>query len=597
MRPSSRTLPHSQSVGVFCWIVFLISSVSGFSVVAQTSERPLVEDAFLKASNAGAGDFYGWSVVIDGDTAAVGAVGERGDGSGPSDNSRRASGAVYVFVKSDGIWTQQAYLKSANVDIEDGFGLSLALSGDALIVGAPYEDSAATEINGDAADNLAPDAGAAYVFTRSGSTWTQEAYLKASNAESGDQFGRSVAIDGNQVLVSAWLESSNAVNGDGDQSNNDAPEAGAVYAFRRTGSVWAQTAYLKAPNSGEGDWFGGSVSLDAGTAVVGALYEDSAATGVSGDGASNLSPDSGAAYVFTFTGSVWSHAAYLKASNTGEGDIFGASVAISGDTILIGAPWEASNAIGIGGDQLNNLATDSGAAYFFKRENGVWAQSHYIKASNSDAYDSFGVSVALDGVSAAIAAYGEDGGSSGVDGDQSSNTGINSGAVFRFALGESDWEQVSYLKASNAVAQSLFGFNVSVSGESILVGTPYEATGGTTSGGAYLFALQDLIGVLSLSAAGPTKIKPTLVRKKARAITYRITNTGNGELGLISVALSGKQRKDFVLTGPALRTLAAGQSTTFGITFKPKAKGVRKAVATVTSSGGTAVVNLKGKGR
>lgn len=295
MRPFSKKIVRSRHVDVFYRIIFFVSTLTVFPANAQNSERPLVQEAFLKASNAGAGDFFGWSVMIDGDTAVVGAVGEQGDGSDPSDNSRRASGAVYIFVKSDGSWTQQAYLKSANVDIEDGFGLSLALSGDTLIVGAPYEDSAASEINGDAADNLAPDAGAAYVFTRSGSTWTQEAYLKASNAESGDQFGRSVAIDGDQVLVSAWLESSNAVDSDGDQSNNDAPEAGAVYAFRRTGSAWAQTAYLKAPNSGEGDQFGVSVSLDAGTAVVGALYEDSAATGVSGDGASNLSPDSGAA--------------------------------------------------------------------------------------------------------------------------------------------------------------------------------------------------------------------------------------------------------------------------------------------------------------
>lgn len=331
--------------------------------------------------------------------------------------------------------------------------------------------------------------------------------------------------------------------------------------------------------------------------MVGALYEDSGATGVDGDGASNLVPDSGAAYVFTLVNSVWAPAAYLKASNTGEGDIFGASVAISGDTILIGAPWEASNAMGMDGDQLNDLATDSGAAYLFTRENGAWSQTHFIKASNSDAYDSFGVSVALDEAHAVVAAYGEDGDSSGIDGDQSGNTGINSGAVYRFAIGESGWEQVSYLKASNSANGGLFGFNVSVSGESIIVGTPYEATGGTTSGGAYLFSMQDLIGVFSLSAAGPTKIKPTFVRKRAKAVTYRISNIGNAELGSISVTLSGKHRKDFLLSGPSLRTLAPGQSTTFSVTFKPRAKGVRKAVVTIATSRGGAAVNLKGKGR
>jgi len=108
--------------------------------------------------------------------------------------------------------------------------------------------------------------------------------------------------------------------------------------------------------------------------------------------------------------------------------------------------------------------------------------------------------------------------------------------------------------------------------------------------------MRDLIGVLSLTAAGATKIKPTPVRKKARAIAYKITNTGNAELRLSSVALSGKHRKDFLLTGPVLRTLAPGQSTTFSITFKPKAKGTRKAVVTVTSSGGNSALSLKGKG-
>jgi len=594
---SSHKLTLRRYVGSFFPIVFvavfpLVSPIAH----AQSNERALVQEAFLKAANAESGDFFGWSVVIDGDTAAIGAVGERGDGSGPGDNSRRASGAVYVFSKSSGTWVQQAYLKAPNAEIEDGFGLSLALSGDTLVIGAPYEDSAAREIDGDDADNLAPDAGAAYVFVRNGSAWTRQAYLKASNADSEDQFGRSVAIDGDHVLVSAWLESSNAVNVDGDQSNNDAPGAGAVYAFERTGTSWVQTAYLKASNSGEGDWFGVSVAMDAGRAVVGAFYEDSAATGVNGDGESNLEPDSGAAYVFALTGSVWSPAAYLKASNTGEGDIFGASVAISGDTILIGAPWEASNATGIGGDQLNDLAIDSGAAYLFRFEDGTWRQSHYIKASNTGAHDTFGVSLALDGGFAAIAAYGEDGGSAGIDGDQSDNPGTNSGAVYRFAVAGGDWEQVSYLKASNPMEQGLFGFNISVSGESTLVGTPYEATGGTTTGGAYLFAMQDLIGRLSFSAAGPTKIKPTAVRKKAKAVSYRITNSGNGELGLISVTLSGKHRKDFRLTGPGLRTLAPGQSTTFSVTFKPKARGSRKAVAAVSSSGGAATASLKGKG-
>src|SRR5205823_4292782 len=153
--------------------------------------------------------------------------------------------------------------------------------------------------------------------------------------------------------------------------------------------------YLKPSNTGSGDSFGRSVALSGDTLVVGAHVESSNATGVNGDQSNNLALVSGAAYVFVRNGATWSQQAYLKASNTGTDDRFGISVAVSGDTVAVGAYKEDSNAIGINGDQSNNSATDSGAVYVFVRSGSTWSQQAYFKASNTDGNDFFGWSVAL----------------------------------------------------------------------------------------------------------------------------------------------------------------------------------------------------------
>src|SRR5690606_19499970 len=151
--------------------------------------------------------------------------------------------------------------------------------------------------------------------------------------------------------VGAYQEDSNAIGIDGDQTNNLAPDSGAAYVFIRTDGVWSQQAYLKASNTGAGDYFGYTVAVSGDTIVIGAWQEDSNATGVNGNGANNLASNSGAAYVFTRTDGVWSQQAYLKASNTEAADTFGANVAIDGDTIIVGAHGEASNATGVNGNQ------------------------------------------------------------------------------------------------------------------------------------------------------------------------------------------------------------------------------------------------------
>jgi hypothetical protein len=181
---------------------------------------------------------------------------------------------------------QQIYLKASNTGVNDSFGWSVALDGDTLVVAAPDEDSSATGVNGNQTNNSATEAGAAYVFTRSGSTWSQQAYLKASNTATGDSFGISVALDGDTLVVGA---------------NGEDSSAGAAYVFTRPtgGTTWSQQAYLKASNPGFNNEFGVSVALSGETLAVGAVFEDSNATGVGGDGDNDLAPGAGAAYTFT----------------------------------------------------------------------------------------------------------------------------------------------------------------------------------------------------------------------------------------------------------------------------------------------------------
>ncbi|MGH6819950.1 MAG: FG-GAP repeat protein, partial [Methylocella sp.] len=208
-----------------------------------TIDPTFAQQAYLKASNTGPSDQFGYSVAISGDTLVVGAPSEDSKATGvdgdQSDNSITDAGAAYVFVRSGATWSQQAYLKASNTGSDDQFGYSVAISGDTLVVAAPSEASNATGVDGDQSDNSAADSGAAYVFARSGTTWSQQAYLKASNTDSGDQFGWSVAISGDSVVVGAYLEASNATGVDGNQSDNSALEAGAAYVFARSGATWS----------------------------------------------------------------------------------------------------------------------------------------------------------------------------------------------------------------------------------------------------------------------------------------------------------------------------------------------------------------------
>ncbi len=403
--------------------------------------------AYIKAGNTGIGDGFGIAVSLsdDGNTLAVGADGEDSVATGingDTDDSAINSGAAYIFSRNNNnnSWKQQAFIKASNTGVGDAFGNTLYLSGDGntLAVGAKEEDSNATGIGGDQTNNLANGSGAVYMFSRSGFTWSQQAYIKASNTTRNDQFGNAVSLsdDGNVLAVSATLEDGIGTGTYSDQADG-VGNSGAVYVFGRNGSSWEQKAYIKANNSEAFDQFGTAVSLssDGQTLAVGAQYE---ASGAIDNQADNTVNGSGAVYVFSSEskGNLWFSQGYIKASNIGDSDNFGNTLSLSsnGNILAVGAKSEDSNAKGMNGNQVNNAALNSGAVYMFRRNGSVWSQQSYVKANNTQVDDrfSFALSMSGDGSVLVVGANLEDSNAVGINGDQTDNTANASGAVYMY---------------------------------------------------------------------------------------------------------------------------------------------------------------------
>ncbi len=337
---------------------------AGAAYVFVRSGTNWTQQAYLKAHQVNASDSFGYSVAVSGDTVVVGGINEDSSTTGvdstPNESSGSA-GAAYVFVRSGTNWTQQAYLKAHQVTAGDQFGYSVAVSGDTVVVGANSEDSSTTGVNS-MRNESASGAGAAYVFVCNGANWTQQAYLKPHQVNAFDQFGWSVAVSGETVVVGARGEDSSTLGVNGT-ANEDVEGSGAAYVFVRSGTDWMQQAYLKAHQVNWNDQFGYSVAVSGDTLVVGAINEDSNTTGL------NSTPnesgiDAGAAYVFVRSGSSWTQQAYLKPPQANDDDWFGRSVAVSGDTVIVGADNEDSSTSGINSTP-NESASSSGAAYVF----------------------------------------------------------------------------------------------------------------------------------------------------------------------------------------------------------------------------------------
>lgn len=486
---------------------------------------PLAQIAYIKASNAEAYDYFadgggnqghnGNSITIsgDGNTMVVGAPYESGGSTGvngnQNDNSAYASGAVYLFVRQGNSWLQQAYIKASNTGQSDHFGASVALSrdGNTLAVAAPWESSAATGINANQNDNSLQQAGAVYVFTRTGSSWTQQAYIKASNTGragegdlpgDGDQFGYSVALsgDGGTVAVGAISEDSAAQQVNGEQRDDSRQSSGAVYVFTRNGTSWTQQAYLKGSHLQAGDMLGFAVavSFDGSTLVTSAFDERGSGRTINGP-RDNTAGGAGALYIFTRSRGTWTQQAYIKGSRTEATDQLGYVVAISDDghTVAAGAGDEDCLTPGINPPGCDNDSPPRGAAniwvgaaYVFVRSGTTWSEQAFIKANNPRPYNSFGVKLALsgDGNTLAVSAYLEDNAGQGIRPPvpqpflivdhldpwrERRNQAEESGAVYVYTRSESTWTQRAYVKGSNTEAGDEFGSAVALNGDGRLM--------------------------------------------------------------------------------------------------------------------------------
>jgi hypothetical protein len=372
------------------------------------------QQAYIKASDTLANAEFGTGLALslDGSTLAVGATGL---------SSTPGGGTVYIFTRSGTTWTQQARFKASNSRGGDDFGFSLSLSGDGsmLAVGADGESSNATGIDGDQSNTSEMHAGAAYIFTRSGTSWTQRAYIKASNTAILDDFGISVALsaDTTTLAVGACAEPSGATGINGDQADVSQSYAGAVYVFTRSGGTWSQQAYVKASNTRSLATFGQDVALsaDGSHLVVGSDNESSAATGINGNQADTSAGGTGAVYSFDRVGDTWSQDAYIKPSD--HGGSFGRRLTLSADgaVLVVGAIDEA--------------------AYVFVRPAGTWSQLAYVTASNAASGGSaFGshVAVSADGSTFVVGAMDESSGATGIDGNQLDTSQMDSGAAYVF---------------------------------------------------------------------------------------------------------------------------------------------------------------------
>jgi hypothetical protein len=326
-------------------------SGSAWSTEATLDLPSLSEDPFDQA-------MFG-SIALSGATLAVGANDVKGS-------------SVYVFTNKDGSWSQQASLhlplatppgdpNMAPLPPIPGPGMSLpvsvALSGHRLALGVPNDWSSARGIDGDRSNMGAEASGAVHVFTRAGATWSEEAYVKASNTRAYARFGNAVALSGTTLVVGSTGESSNATGVNGDQSDMSSGNSGAVYVFSRSPTAWAQQAYLKPTATSaqtRPESFGQSLALHGDILAVGAPAD-------SGGGRDAA----GAVFAFMRKGSTWSLYAYLQAPNPFPFDSFGNSIAVSADTLVVGSPFDKSNATGINGDELNQGAPGSGAVHVF----------------------------------------------------------------------------------------------------------------------------------------------------------------------------------------------------------------------------------------
>lgn len=435
------TLPISLTPGSNSIVVDVAvgTITQRYTIDIDRGESPIVQGLYGKAANADPGDRFGATIAIAGERVAVGAPAEdsaREDT--PADNSRPDAGAVYLLRRRGNLWAQEAYVKHPAVGGLTAFGASIALEGDTLVVGY------ANQVR---------------VFRRDANGWAFAQQVLSDGDEANECYGAQVRLLGDVLVVAAPCEPSSS-QGVTTVRDNVGINFGALYVFRWNGAAWIQEAFLKPTgrlNPGEPEL--GARGLALAPDIVAATFFEDAGPRVQ---------------VYRRVGGTWTvDGLLMPADGYQAGDEFGAAVAASSDTIIVGAPAEDSAATGFGGNRLDNSAIDSGAVYVFRRRANGWMDEGYIKAPNTGAGDQFGASLTYAGEILVVAAPAEDGGSPGVDGPM--NDAVpDSGAVYAFRRVNDLWMPPGYIKASNPGPGDRFGSALALSLDSLVVGAELE---------------------------------------------------------------------------------------------------------------------------
>jgi len=364
------------------------------------------------SSDIESNDNFGMAVALSGDFALVGA---------PSDDDGGSrAGSAYIFERVGEVWVQRAKLAASDAAAGNLFGSSVDLVGDVALIGAPGNSSEEAQ------------AGSAYVFVRSGAAWVEQAQLLASDPVAADAFGVAVALQDGVAVIGA------------PETDDNGEGSGSAYVFERVGTTWSQVVKLLPQDGATNDEFGISVSLFGNTALIGADRDDD--TGSS----------SGSAYIYERDLAGWSEQAKLNPEEEGDVFFFGSSVALWGDTALIGAERD---------DDAGNF---TGSAFVFERVGNEWTQSAKILADDASGLSGFGTSVALEGRVAVIGAPQDD------------EALFNAGAAYVFdQLLDGTWEQRVKITADEVAPNDNLGDAVALSGDFAIFGAPGHSVGGS----------------------------------------------------------------------------------------------------------------------
>jgi hypothetical protein len=327
---------------------------------------------------------------------------------------------------------QTAELLASDRERSDQFGFAVAIDGDTIAVGAPFDDNANGQL-----------AGTVYVYEFDGAGWTEVQKLTASDGGHQERFGWAVDLEGGRMVVGADLGTTGGVS------------TGAVYVFECDGSVWTETAKLTASDGAGGDGFGIAVALDGDTLLVGAPRDD------------DRGSSSGAAYVFDFNGAVWTETQKLVGSATDYADHFGAAVALDGGWAIIGVTEQGSAAPQPLPGEL------AGEAYAFEHDGASWVETQRLIGSDTANFDNYGRSIALQGSTALISAL-----TGGSD---------RQGVVYVWEHDGTAWLESGRLTASDAGRSDYFGDGMVLVGDQVVIGAPRDDDQVGDGGAAYLF--------------------------------------------------------------------------------------------------------------